>query len=137
MAIIPETSRLCRKLRAILYLLHFPHFCTDTDMITAYKVLIYINSCYTANKVLPISTKCYSITFATFRLRLKQQATKRKFNRHTKRVSNFSKNLLGIFLKQKILGELRSKQLVSRIRTFRPDPAHKLSANLYVLLRVQ
>jgi hypothetical protein len=48
--IIRETSRLCRKLRAILYHVQFTHFCTDTDMITAYKVIIYINSCYTATK---------------------------------------------------------------------------------------
>jgi hypothetical protein len=49
-AIIRETDRLCRKLKAILYRVQFPHFCADTDMITAYKVLIYINSCYTATK---------------------------------------------------------------------------------------
>jgi len=70
--IIRETSRLCRKLRAILYLVQFPHFCADTDMIAAYKVLIYINSCYTANRVSTSYTKCHSILFATFFLYSKQ-----------------------------------------------------------------
>jgi hypothetical protein len=59
--IIRETKRLCRKLEAILYLAQFPHFCTHTDMIRAYKVLICINSCYTANKVLTSHTKRYSV----------------------------------------------------------------------------
>ena len=68
--IIRETSSLCSKLKAIFYLVQFPHFCTHADMISAYKVLIYTNSCYIADKVLISYTKCYSISFDTFCLRL-------------------------------------------------------------------
>jgi hypothetical protein len=48
--IIRKTSRLCRELNAILYLVQFLHFCANTDMIAAHKVLIYTNSCYMETK---------------------------------------------------------------------------------------
>jgi hypothetical protein len=82
--IIRKTDCLCCKLKAILYHVQFTHFCSHTDMITAYKVLIYINSCYTANKALTSYTKCYSFPFVTFCLRLKRKATTRNltFNVH-------------------------------------------------------